>query len=88
MPIKRDALFVSSSDEYETPQNIYDDLNAEFHFTLDPCATDMNHKCPKYFTEEEDGLRLNWGANECSVIHHTVRSLNGCVNAMKKVYSQ
>lgn len=61
MPIKRDALFVSSSDEYETPQNIYDDLNAEFHFTLDPCATDMNHKCPKYFTEEQDGLKLNWG---------------------------
>lgn len=31
--------FQSTSCEWETPQELYDALNEEFHFTLDPCAT-------------------------------------------------
>ena len=55
------AIFTSGSDEWETPQLIYDLLNEEFHFTLDPCATDDNHKCEKYYTMNDDGLSRNWG---------------------------
>lgn len=56
-----DALFSSKSDEWETPQDIYERLDAEFHFNLDPCATKGNHKCEKYFTIEQDGLKNSWG---------------------------
>lgn len=52
----RDVLFSRKSDEYETPQEIFDALNEEFHFDLDPCATPDNAKCLLYFTKEEDGL--------------------------------
>ena len=50
----------SKSDEWETPQNLFDQLNAEFHFTLDPCCQEYNHKCEKYYTPKEDGFRQNW----------------------------
>lgn len=55
------ALFSSNSDEWATPPSIFDDLNKEFDFNLDPCATKDNHKCEKYFTKEDDGLSKNWG---------------------------
>lgn len=54
------ALFSSGNNEWATPQWLFDELDAEFHFTLDPCATETNHKCEKYFTIEDDGLMQNW----------------------------
>lgn len=55
------VLFSSNKDNWATPQDFYDKLNAEFHFTLDPCADDTNHKCDTYYTKEQDGLSQNWG---------------------------
>ena len=55
------VLFSSNKDDWATPQDFYDKLNAEFHFTLDPCADDKNHKCDIYYTKEQDGLSQNWG---------------------------
>lgn len=46
--------------EWATPQDFFDKLNAEFHFTLDPCATAENAKCARYFTREQDGLKQPW----------------------------
>ena len=51
-----DLMFSSRSDDWETPQWLFDELNTEFHFTLDPCADKHNHKCEKYYTKEQDGL--------------------------------
>lgn len=48
------------NDEWRTPTELFKALDAEFHFTLDPCATDQNHKCKKYFTKEDDGLKQDW----------------------------
>jgi len=48
--------FSSQTNEWATPQQFYNELNEEFHFTLDPCATKENAKCEKYYTEEDDGL--------------------------------
>ena len=62
-------MFSSNSDEWATPQNFYDELDKEFHFDLDPCATDENHKCNDYYTVEDNGLEQNWGEGECSLIH-------------------
>lgn len=34
-----DAMFSSNTNEWATPQAFFDELNKEFDFTLDPCAT-------------------------------------------------
>ena len=54
------GLFCSTSDLWETPQDLFDALDKEFHFTLDPCATHTNAKCESYYTEAEDGLIQSW----------------------------
>jgi len=54
------ALFTSNPEEWETPQDFFDELNKEFNFTLDPCANHHNAKCGMYFTRQEDGLERNW----------------------------
>lgn len=56
-----EGMFSSKSDEWETPQKTFDELNKEFRFDLDPCADESNHKCEKYFTKEQDGLLQDWG---------------------------
>ncbi len=35
-------------------------LDAEFGFTLDPCATVKNAKCARFFTEAINGLAQDW----------------------------
>lgn len=54
-------MFSSASNEWATPQEFFEQLDAEFHFTLDPCSTHDNAKCEKHYTIEEDGLSQNWG---------------------------
>lgn len=54
------VLFSSQSVEWETPEHIFSELNTEFHFDLDPCASDKNHKCRVYFTKGDDGLSKEW----------------------------
>jgi len=54
------GLFTSNTAEWETPQELFDTLNAEFGFTLDVCATKHNAKCAAYFTPEQDGLAQQW----------------------------
>lgn len=55
------GLTSSNTDEWSTPQDLFDELNATFHFTLDPCATPENAKCAKFYTKEQDGLKQDWG---------------------------
>lgn len=52
--------FSSKSNEWSTPQDFFNELNKEFHFTLDPCATKENAKCKKYYTEKQNGLTKSW----------------------------
>lgn len=54
------VMFSSKTDLWATPQDFYDALNTEFGFTLDPCSTHDNAKCPVHFTEEDDGLSQEW----------------------------
>jgi site-specific DNA-methyltransferase (adenine-specific) len=53
-------MFTSASDEWETPREFFDAVNAVCHFTLDVCATHANAKCERYFTKAEDGLSRAW----------------------------
>lgn len=58
------ALFSSASCDWATPQDLFDDLNEEFQFVLDVCATPQNAKCKNFFTREQDGLRQDWSSFE------------------------
>jgi phage N-6-adenine-methyltransferase len=54
------GLFTSNTGEWETPQDFFDELNKEFHFEVDVCATPLNSKCDKFYEEGTDGLSMNW----------------------------
>lgn len=58
--IKREALFSHNSDLWATPQWLFDALDQEFGFTLDPCCTSESAKCKRYFTPEDNGLVKDW----------------------------
>ena len=58
-----DVMFSSNTGLWETPQEFFDKLDAEFHFDLDVCATPKNAKCKKYYTPEQDGLSQPWDGN-------------------------
>jgi len=57
---EKNIHFKSESNEWETPQDLFEKLNEEFCFTLDPCATKENAKCEKYYTKKENGLIQDW----------------------------
>jgi len=63
--VRNDGRWHSYGSDWSTPQELFDKLNAEFNFTLDVCASDWNAKCEKYFTEEDDALKQDWGKNVC-----------------------
>lgn len=54
------GMFTSTTDEWPTPPELFDALDAEFRFTLDPCASAGNAKCVRYFTKADDGLAQEW----------------------------
>lgn len=53
-------MATSATVEWATPQGLFDTLHARFGFTLDVAADDSNAKCPRYFTQKEDGLVQPW----------------------------
>ena len=55
-----DLMFSSKDDSWETPPSLFNILDMEFNFTLDPCCTKQTAKCKKFFTKEEDGLIQDW----------------------------
>ena len=55
-----ELMFSSKTDLWETPKDLFDKLNNEFHFALDVCATPENAKCEEFYTKEQDGLKQPW----------------------------
>lgn len=78
-------MMSSNTDEWATPKLFYEELDKEFHFTLDPCATEENHKCDRYFTKEQDGLKQTWGGKFIVILHTEEKYLNGCRKHMRKI---
>lgn len=56
-----DVMYSSKTDQWATPEDFFEELDKEFHFDLDPCADETNHKCEHYFTKEQNGLKQDWG---------------------------
>lgn len=49
-----------TSDEFGTPQWMFDELHDEFNFTIDCCASIENHKLPRFYTKEDNALIQNY----------------------------
>lgn len=60
-----EGLFTSKTDMWGTPQATFDELDAEFGFSVDVCAVPANAKCRRYFTPDVDGLSQDWAGNVC-----------------------
>lgn len=54
------TMFSSKDTSWETPPILFNTLNSEFNFTLDPCCTKKTAKCKKHYTEKENGLIQDW----------------------------
>lgn len=52
--------YSSETDLWETPQDFFNRLDAEFNFNLDVCALPENAKCKTYFTPQINGLLQKW----------------------------
>lgn len=57
--MNKEVMFSSKKQDWGTPSALFDELNKEFNFTVDLCASPDNHKCKKYYTAENDGLKAN-----------------------------
>jgi phage N-6-adenine-methyltransferase len=58
--VKHQAAFLSTREDWETPQAFFNVLNERFWFTLDACATEENAKCGEYYSPEDDALTKDW----------------------------
>ena len=55
------VLFSKNSDEWETPQHLYDRLNNEFEFDYDICASHQNTKVKTFYTtKDQNSLDYDW----------------------------
>jgi len=54
------GLFTSNTPEWETPQDFFDELDKEFNFQFDVCATKENAKVGRFWNKDEDGLKQDW----------------------------
>lgn len=55
------VCFSRKSDEWETPQNLFDQLTEEFHFTFDAAANRENTKCGASYADNiGDALSIDW----------------------------
>lgn len=58
--MNNNLMFSSSKDDWETPDQLFQELDREFHFDLDPCSSHSNKKCDLHYTIKEDGLKQDW----------------------------
>lgn len=52
--------YSSQRQDWTTPDDLFQKLDAEFHFALDACATNENTKCDLFYSPETDGLTAEW----------------------------
>ena len=57
---------VSKTDDWATPQYLFDEWNAKYQFDLDAAASSTNHKCDNWYgldhpeESRRDGLAQGW----------------------------
>ena len=66
-----EVMFSSKRKDWETPKELFDELDREFHFTLDPASTDENALCKKHFTRVKTDYCKAGRVKQCIAILHT-----------------
>ena len=61
---------MSDKDTYETPIDLFKNLDAEFRFGFDVCAGHLTAKCPEYWTVEDDALTKDWAKDTNNIFGH------------------
>jgi phage N-6-adenine-methyltransferase len=59
-PLSENRKKCEQKDKYGTPDKLFQKLDEEFGFTLDPCCEIVTAKCNKFYTEEDNGLTKSW----------------------------
>lgn len=50
----------SESDNWWTPLDLFEQLDDEFHFTVDAAASAKNALCDRYYNKRDNGLAQSW----------------------------
>lgn len=65
------TLFSKHSDDWYTPQELFDELNKEFNFWIDLAASEQNSKCERYIDDIDEFSKPNESVkNFNDFIHH------------------
>lgn len=89
--MNNNLMFSSNKDDWETPTDLFEKLNEEFNFSLDPCSSHENKKCELHYTIEEDGLKQDWQGHAvfCNPPYgRKKKQQNGYRNVMKNHRNQ
>ena len=79
------SLFSSASDEWRTPDSLYNYLDNIYDFTLDAAATAANAKTPVFFTAADSALTNTWrGRVWCNPPY----SRGNCTEFVTKAYTE
>lgn len=54
------TIYSSKTDLWETPQDLFNRYDDQYHFDIDLCALPENAKCTRYFTPQDDALIQEW----------------------------
>lgn len=58
--LKREIPLDAERNSYQTPKDLYQDLDSIFNFTVDACANSDNALHPNYWTVEDDAREQSW----------------------------
>lgn len=61
--MNNELMFSSATDNWATPRDFFDKLNAVFKFQTDVCASYENTKCSHFYDKEADGLTQEWSGS-------------------------
>ena len=70
-----DVMYSSKTDQWATPDDFFRELDQEFHFNLDPCADEQNHKVRKVFHKGRQWSFKGLGGIACFAILRMVERL-------------
>lgn len=76
MPVK------SSTEEWETPDKLFNELDQEFNFDIDVAASPTNTKCKKYYTKKDNALKQDWNGSVWLNPPYAAKSLSSFVKKM------
>ena len=54
------AALSSKYEDWRTPPDLFAQLNAAHHFTLDAAASSSNALLPRFWTKEQDAFKQDW----------------------------